>query len=101
MLTAFESQRPKGICLVCVEEVDVGVFVTFLYNIKLFMGDVPPFLMALVRDLDVNCMRFKDEYLGIGKLPTTKNLAGLLTFLSFSGCSCCSERDDVMSMSTL
>lgn len=58
VLTAFGSRGPKGVRLVCVKEVDVGVSVTFLCNIKLFWGDVQPFRAALVGDLDVDRMCF-------------------------------------------
>ncbi len=58
VLTAFGSWGPKGVRLVCVEEVDAGVSVIFSRDIRLFLGDVQLFRVALIGDLDLDRVRF-------------------------------------------
>lgn len=58
VLTAFGSRGPKDVRLVCVEEVDAGVSILFLRDVKLFLGDVQPFRVALVGDLNLDRVRF-------------------------------------------
>lgn len=58
VLTAFGSQGPKGVCLVCVKEVDAGVSVSFSRNVRFFLGNVKPFRVVLVGDLDFDRVRF-------------------------------------------